>query len=230
MSILNIFKKKKKYEDEEPLPIQTNVQTADGSDWVYSEEVRKHFFDPQNFTSETPKDYNGLGMVGSPACGDMMKVWLTIDPKTEKIKNFKWQTFGCASAIASTSMLSVMVTENGGKNIVEALKIKPTDIIERLAGLPDRKIHCSVLGDKALEAAINDYFRRTKQESRMKPEGSRVIDKELNITDKDIEQAVKDGARTLEEVQAKTKVGIGDKSCLTEAEELIKFYVEKYEY
>ena len=230
MSILNIFKKKKKYEDEEPLPIQTNVQTADGSDWVYSEEVRKHFFDPQNFTCETPKDYNGLGMVGSPACGDMMKVWLTIDPKTEKIKNFKWQTFGCASAIASTSMLSVMVTENGGKNIVEALKIKPTDIIERLAGLPDRKIHCSVLGDKALEAAINDYFRRTKQESRMKPEGSRVIDKELNITDKDIEQAVKEGARTLEEVQAKTKVGTGDKSCLTEAEELIKFYVEKYEH
>ena len=241
MSILNIFKKKpfvakamkdKKYQDEEPQNFQpdVNVQTADGSDWVYSEEVRKHFFEPQNFTSEAPKDYNGLGMVGSPACGDMMKVWIKVDPETEKIKDFKWQTFGCASAIASTSMLSVMVLENGGKSIEQALKIKPTDIIARLSGLPDRKIHCSVLGDKALEAAINDYFRRTKQESRMKPEGSRVIDKELNITDKDIEQAVKDGARTLAEVQAKTKVGTGDKSCLSEAEELVRFYVEKHEH
>ena len=244
MSIFNIFKKKSTYatvpagrqealaDKKEEVPnfdSVGNVQAADGSDWVYSEEVRKHFFEPQNFTSDTPKDYNGLGMVGSPACGDMMKVWLKVDPKTEKIQDFKWQTFGCASAIASTSMLSVMVTEKGGKSVDEALEIKPTDIIERLAGLPDRKIHCSVLGDKALEAAINDYFRRTKQTSRMKPEGSRVIDKELNITDKDIEEAVKNGAKTLDQVQAKTKVGTGDKTCISEAEELIKFYVEKYQ-
>jgi bacterioferritin-associated ferredoxin len=94
--------------------------------------------------------------------------------------------------------------------------------------LPTRKIHCSVLGDKALEAAVNDYFRRTHQDSRIKQSGSRIIDRKLNITDKDIELAVKDGAKTLAEVQAKTKVGTGDPNCLPEAEELIKFYVEKY--
>ncbi|MBU1036774.1 iron-sulfur cluster assembly scaffold protein [Patescibacteria group bacterium] len=207
---------------------QINGQDIMGNEWAYSDEVREHFFKPQNFVTEAPKDYNGLGMVGSPACGDMMKVWLKIDSKTEKITKFFWQTFGCASAIAATSMLSVMVTEKGGKTIAEALKITPTDIIKRLSGLPSRKIHCSVLGDKALEAAINDYFQRTNQKERIKASGSRVIDKELNITDKDIEQAVKDGAKTLEEVQQKTKVGLGDPNCLPEAEELVRFYVEKY--
>lgn len=196
---------------------------------MYSEVVRDHFFNPQNFVSEAPKDYNGLGLVGSPACGDMMKVWLKIEPKTEKIKEFKWQTFGCASAIASTSMLSVMVTENGGLTIEEALKIKPQDILERLSGLPDRKIHCSVLGDKALQAAINDYFRRTNQPERMKAEGSRLIDKVVGVTDKDIEQAVLAGARTLLELQQKTKVGTGEPNCLSEAEELLRFYLEKHE-
>ncbi len=199
-----------------------------GIEWVYSEEVRKHFFTPQNFVVESPKDFNGLGMVGSPACGDMMKVWINIDPKSEKIKNFWWQTFGCASAIASTSMLSVMVTEKDGLNIEEALKITPKDIMDRLSGLPVQKVHCSVLGDKALEAAINDYFRRTEQNNRMIKEGSRVIDKVLNITDKDIENAVKEGAKTFQEVQAKTKVATGDKNCKYEAEELTRYYVEKY--
>src|SRR3989339_1387531 len=229
MSLFNIFKKTKG-QTSEPQSVDSTIdgRTADGSDWVYSDEVRRHFFEPQNFTTKTPADYNGLGMVGSPACGDTMKIWLTIDPKTERIRDFKWQTFGCASAIASTSMLSVMVTENGGRTVDEALQIKPTDIIDRLSGLPDRKIHCSVLGDKALQAAVNDYFRRTRQEQRMKPEGSRVIDKQLNITDKDIEKAVVDGARTLEAVQAKTKVGTGDRGCLAEVEDLIRFYVEKY--
>src|SRR3989339_1622673 len=110
-------------------------QSQSGVPWMYSDEVREHFFHPQNFTSESPNDANGLGMVGSPACGDMMKVWIKVDPKTEKIESFKWQTFGCASAIASTSMLSAMVTENGGLTIEQALKITPTDIINRLAGL-----------------------------------------------------------------------------------------------
>lgn len=230
MSILNIFKKSKEknQESKDSDSVITDGQNYGGQEWVYSDEVRKHFFEPQNFVSQAPTDYNGLGMVGSPACGDMMKVWINVDPATEKITDFKWQTFGCASAIASTSMLSVMVTESGGLTIEQALKITPTDIINRLAGLPDRKIHCSVLGDKALSAAINDYFRKTGQESRMKKEGSRVIDKTLNITDKDIEQAVKDGAKTLEEVQAKTKVGTGDPHCLPEAEELVRYYVEKY--
>lgn len=198
--------------------------------WFYSDIVKDHFFHPRNFLwNEKAKDfkYNALGMVGSPVCGDMMKMWLWIDPKTERIKKCWWKTFGCASAIASTSVLSEMLTEKGGMKLEKALKIKPQDILKRLAGLPNRKIHCSVLGDKALKEAIYDYFRRTKQYDRIKPTGARIVDKVLKITDKDIEEAVKAGARTLEEVQAITKVGHGDPNCLPEVEELIKFYLER---
>ena len=89
-----------------------------------------------------------MGRVGSPACGDEMVLWVKIDPKTDKIKECKWQTFGCASAIAATSMLSVMVIEKGGMKIEDALRIRPQDIMKRFGGLPERKVHCSVLGDK----------------------------------------------------------------------------------
>ncbi len=199
--------------------------------WVYTENVKDHFFNPRNFLTsdmEGKIKYNALGMVGSPACGDMMKFWLWIDPKTEKIKKAWWQTFGCASAIASTSMLSVMITENGGMKIEDALKIRPQDIMARLGGLPNRKIHCSVLGDKALQSAINDYFRRTGQHERIRVEGAKVVDKVLNVTDKDIEEAVLEGAMTFEELQKKTKVGTGDPNCIPEAEQLLRFYKEKY--
>jgi len=209
---------------------QADGQDIAGTEWVYSDQVREHFFQPKNFTSQAPESYDGVGLVGSPACGDMMKVWIKVDPQKERIKDFKWQTFGCASAIASTSVLSVMVTENGGLKLTEALKITPTDIIKRLAGLPSRKIHCSVLGDKALEAAINDYYRKSGQTDKIKGAGLRIIDQKLNITEKDIEQAVKDGAKTVEEVRARTKVGSGDPNCLPEVEELVRFYVEKYHY
>ena len=151
-----------------------------------------------------------------------------VDKKTEKIKDFKWQTFGCASAIASTSMLSVMVLEKSGMKIEDALNIKPQDIMKRLGGLPNRKIHCSVLGDKALQSAINDFFRRTKQNKRIKVEGAKVIDKVLNVTDKDIEEAVLEGADTFEKLQKKTKIGTGDPICIPEAEQLLRFYKEKY--
>jgi nitrogen fixation NifU-like protein len=125
-------------------------------------------------------------------------------------------------------MHSVMVTENGGRTIDEALAIKPQHIIERLGGLPDRKIHCSVLSDKALRSAVNDYFRKTDQHARIVTEGARVIDKVTKVTDHDIEEAVLEGADTLEKVQARTKVGLGDPSCLPEVEQLIRFYKEKY--
>ncbi len=86
-----------------------------------------------------------------------MHVWIKVNPETKKIVDFKWRTFGCASAIAATSIASVMVLENGGMTLEEAKKLKPQMIIERLGGLPDRKIHCSVLCDRALNAAIADY-------------------------------------------------------------------------
>lgn len=200
--------------------------------WFYTDTVKEHFFHPKNFL-EDEAGYGEayLGMVGSPACGDAMKVYLKIEKDTdgvERIKDFKWKTFGCASAIAATSMLSVMVTENGGMLLEDALKLRPQDIMLRLGGLPARKVHCSVLGDKALRSAVNDYYRKTGQIDKIVVEAGRMIDHVLKITDQDIEEAVLEGADTLEKVQARTKVGIGDPSCIPEVENLIRFYKEKY--
>ncbi len=129
--------------------------------WLYSDTVKDHFFRPRNVQLKDPKsgEFNGVGMVGSPACGDVMIIWIKVDPKAGRIKKCTWRTFGCASAIASTSMLSVMVTRQGGMKITDAEKVTPKDILKELGGLPARKIHCSVLGDQALRAAIEDYKR-----------------------------------------------------------------------
>jgi NifU-like protein involved in Fe-S cluster formation/bacterioferritin-associated ferredoxin len=197
--------------------------------WFYSDMVKQHFFHPQNFMEDEEAYADAaMGMVGSPACGDAMKIWIKVDPATERITDMKWKTFGCGSAIASTSMMSVMVTENGGMTIEEARKLRPQDIMERLGGLPARKVHCSVLGDKALRAAINDFYRRVGKTDKIEIEQGRIIDTVLKVTDHDIEEAVLDGADTLEKVQAKTKVGTGDPSCIPEVENLIRFYKDKY--
>ncbi|HOW13007.1 MAG TPA: iron-sulfur cluster assembly scaffold protein [Candidatus Pacearchaeota archaeon] len=199
--------------------------------WLYSKTVKKHFLHPKNFmkpNEEKKVKFNAVGMVGSPACGDVMKFWLLIDEKTERIKKVRWRTFGCGSAIAATSVLSEMLLENNGMTLKEARKIRPQDIVKRLKGLPERKYHCSVLGDKALRDAINDYYRKTKQYDKIEIENGKIIDKVLKITDNDIEKAVLEGAKNLEEVQEKTKVGTGDPKCIKEAEKLIKFYLKKY--
>jgi NifU-like protein len=129
---------------------------GDVGDWLYSEVVKDHFFHPRNLLfDEATYEADGIGIVGSPACGDMMAVWIKV--KNGKIDECRWRTFGCASAIASTSMMSVIVTENGGMDIVRAKRITPEYIIERLGGLPDRKYHCSVLGHLALREAVKDY-------------------------------------------------------------------------
>lgn len=199
-----------------------------GQSWVYSQAVKDHFFHPRNLLLEDPKDFDAEGIIGSPACGDVMRIWIKIDKNNDKISDFKWRTFGCASAIAATSMLSVMATENGGMKINAAMNVKPQDITARLGGLPDRKIHCSVLGDKALRAAVNNWFKKTKQFDRIIPEGGKVIDPHTKVTDADIEEAVLDGAMTLEDLQKRTKIGIGYPECLPEAEQLLRFYKEKY--
>ena len=208
------------------------VATTKDKGWFYTDAVKSHFFHPQNFLEDESAYADAyLGLVGSPACGDSMKIWLRVETDAdgvERIKDLKWKTFGCGSAIASTSMLSVMVTENGGMSIEQALSLRPQDILARLGGLPARKIHCSVLGDKALRAAINDFFRRTGQHARIQIEEGRVIDTVLKITDKDIEEAVLEGADTFDKLQAKTKIGTGDPSCIPEAEQLLRFYLEKY--
>ncbi|MEK7614763.1 MAG: iron-sulfur cluster assembly scaffold protein, partial [Patescibacteria group bacterium] len=198
--------------------------------WFYSDVVKEHFFNPQNFIRDEvdEKQFNAIGKVGSPACGDELRVWMQVDPATERIQQFKWKTFGCGSAIASTSMASVMVTENGGMTLDEARKLKPQDIMERLGGLPQRKFHCSVLCDKALRDAINDFYRREEKFDKITVEAFRIIDPVSKVTDHDIEEAVLEGATTIEAVQQKTKVGIGNPSCLPAVEELIRFYKEKY--
>lgn len=198
--------------------------------WVYSDIVKDHFFHPRNLLLKDPAEgeFDAVGMVGSPACGDVMKMWITVDHTSERVADLKWQTFGCGSAIASTSMYSVMIIENGGMKIDDALKIRPQDVMVRLGGLPNRKIHCSVLADKAFHKAVNEYFRATGQHGRIINPGARVVDKRLNVTDKDIEEAVLEGAMTLEDVQKKLKVGVGDPDAIPELEQLIRFYQEKY--
>ena len=100
--------------------------------------------------------------------------------------------------------------------------------MERLGGLPQRKFHCSVLCDKALRDAINDYYRREGKFDKIVVESARIIDPVAKVTDRDIEEAVLEGAVTIEAVQAKTKVGIGNPGVLPAVEELIRFYKEKY--
>ena len=215
-------------------PVQENkpdvVTTNNDKGWFYTDTVKEHFFNPRNLfkTQEEAESYqyDGVGMVGSPACGDMMKIWIQV--QDDKIKECKWQTFGCASAIASTSMMSVMISENEGMLVDDAMKLKPMDIVKRLGNLPSRKFHCSVLGDKALRAAINDYYKKNGQEDKIIQEKTRMIDHIAKVTDHDIEEAVLEGAVTFDEVQKKTKVGIGNKQCIPEVEQLIKFYKDKY--
>ena len=137
---------------------------SDGKNWVYSGEVREHFFFPKNILfNESGYRADGVGSVGSPECGDVMNVWIKIDKKKNRIKECKWRTFGCASAIASASMMSIMATEKGGMDLKTAQNLKPQQIVERLGGLPDRKFHCSVLGHEALREAVLNYLKHAKK-------------------------------------------------------------------
>ncbi len=132
--------------------------SCDVQDWLYSDMVKDHFFNPRNILLDDANYVaDGVGVAGSPLCGDMMVVWILVDKEKKVITECKWRTFGCASAIGSTSMMSVMVTENGGMTLSRAKRISPEAIIDRLGGLPDRKYHCSVLGHEALRKAVEDY-------------------------------------------------------------------------
>lgn len=140
---------------------QADVSCGASGAWVYSDIVRDHFFNPRNLLlDESGYTADAEGQVGSVACGDVMKVWIKVDQATGRIAQCKWRTFGCASAIASTSMMSVMATENGGMELAVASRLKPEQIVDRLGGLPDRKFHCSVLGQEALHAAVEDYLAK----------------------------------------------------------------------
>lgn len=189
--------------------------------WMYSDVVKDHFMNPRNvFNPDDAFTYDAEGITGSVKCGDQMQFMLKI--KEDVIEDVRWRTYGCASAIASTSMLSDVVK---GMGIKEAYNIKPNDIAQKLGGLPDNKIHCSVLGDKALRAAIDDHLAKTGREGLFRNEGAKVICTCLNITDRDIEEAVKAGARDWEGLQDRTKIGTVCGGCKKEGEELLHEYV-----
>lgn len=129
-------------------------------DWVYSDIVKEHFLNPRNFLmgDETKFKYDAVGLVGNPICGDQMKMFLKIDKKTDTITDIKWKTYGCASAIASTSALSELAK---GKTLDEALKIDAKMIDDYLGNLPKHKFHCSILGHDALRDAIENYRKQS---------------------------------------------------------------------
>jgi NifU-like protein involved in Fe-S cluster formation/bacterioferritin-associated ferredoxin len=203
-----------------------------GESWFYTEKIKNHFFNPQNiFKSDKELESysaDGVGLVGSPACGDGMKMFIKVDKLSEKILDVRWQTYGCGTAIASTSAFSEMLLKNGGLIISEALKIKPKDIANYLGGIPPRKFHCSVLADKAFREAVNNYYKKTNQTEKIFETPLVVVDKILKVTEEDIEHAVLEGALDFESVQKKTKVGVHDKKCIPLVKNLIKKYKKKY--
>lgn len=133
-----------------------------GTDWVYTDLVKEHFLNPRNFLmgDETKYPHDAEGLVGNPICGDQMLMMIRVGKDGEKqevITDVKWKTYGCASAIASTSALSELAK---GRTLDEALNISAEEIEEYLGGLPKHKFHCSVLGHEALASAISDYRKK----------------------------------------------------------------------
>jgi len=124
---------------------------------AYSEKVVEHYENPRNVGSfEKCDDTVGTGMVGAPACGDVMKLQIKVNPQTGLIEDAKFKTYGCGSAIASSSLVTEWVK---GKTLDEALTIKNTHIAQELA-LPPVKIHCSILAEDAIKAAVEDYRKK----------------------------------------------------------------------
>lgn len=124
---------------------------------MYSEKVMETFKNPQNVGEV--ENYNAIGTVGNATCGDIMQITFRIED--DIIKDAKFKTFGCAAAIASSSVATTMVI---GKTLDEALQLKNKDVIESLEGLPPQKIHCSVLAEEAIKAAIDDYRKRQAEQ------------------------------------------------------------------
>ena len=189
-------------------------------EWAYSETLKEHFMNPKNILQgENTDDFDGVGMEGNLQCGDQMMVVIKVDKEQDVITDCQWKTYGCASAIASTSVLSEMVK---GRTLDAAFHISPKEVALELGGMPDHKIHCSVLGDKALLAAINNYYTRNGKEDKVKQEQAKVICQCMSITDHDIEDAVLEGARTYFELQERTKCGTVCGQCKDETEVLLE--------
>ena len=139
---------------------------------AYSDKVIDHYENPRNVGSLAKDDTNvGTGLVGAPECGDVMKLQVKVNPETGVIDDAKFKTFGCGSAIASSSLATEWLK---GKTVDQALAIKNTDIVNELA-LPPVKIHCSVLAEDAIKAAIADYQKKREETKAMEPVGAQSV-------------------------------------------------------
>mgnify|MGYP001324993972 FL=1 len=179
--------------------------------WEYTDKVKDHFLNPRNVgVVETP---DGVGEVGYLACGDALKLTIKLD-ENKRIEDAKFQTFGCASAIASSSALTEMIK---GLSLDEAKKISNEDIAQYLGGLPKEKMHCSVMGRNALEKAIGNYY----SEGEKKVEGE-IVCECFGVTDLEIERAVKENSlETIEDVTDYVKAGGGCGNCHEKIQEII---------
>ncbi|MFC2097074.1 iron-sulfur cluster assembly scaffold protein [Bacteroidota bacterium] len=197
--------------------------------WIYSDKVKEHFTNPKNVLEDEENFIaDGNGETGNAVCGDMMNMLIKVDKEKGIISDCKWKTYGCASAIASTSILSEMAI---GMKLEEAYKIKPKDILEKLKGLPNHKIHCSVLGDKALRAAIDDYYKRNNITNNIKEEFGNIVCRCMDVSKKDIKDAVfNKEINTFEDLQEETKIATGCGSCDLEARTVFEeFLLQKEE-
>jgi NifU-like protein len=182
--------------------------------WEYTEKVKEFFLKPRNIGEiENP---DAVGEVGSIICGDALRLTLKVDRETNKIIDAKFQTFGCASAIASSSALTELIK---GKSVDEALQISNQDIAEFLGGLPQEKMHCSVMGREALEAAVADY----KGVPQAVEEEGKVLCKCFNVTEEKIRKvAIENHLTTVDEITDYTKAGGGCGECRGEIEAILR--------
>ncbi len=186
--------------------------------WDYNETVMEHFRNPRNVGSI--QDPDGEGLVGSLACGDALKLMFKLDPE-ERIADIKFQTFGCASAIASSSALTEIVK---GKTLSEAENVTNKEIAEFLGGLPEQKMHCSVMGRDALLAAIENYRARKNQQApeKAKKQDVDVVCECFGVSKLEIERAVRENSLTsIEEVTNYTKAGGGCGGCHDQIAEIL---------
>ncbi len=193
--------------------------------WNYTEKVYEHFKNPKNVGEVENPD--AVGEVGSIVCGDALKLTLKIDKATEIISDAKFKTFGCASAIASSSALTEMIK---GMKLEAAAKITNQQIADFLGGLPSEKMHCSVMGMEALEAAVKNY-RGAKAEKVIIGVGERVVCKCFSVTESQLLKAIKlNSLKTVEEVTNFTKAGGGCGQCKGEIEKILKDYWAEAEH
>ncbi len=182
--------------------------------WEYSDKLKDHFFNPRNVGEVENPD--GVGEVGSLACGDALKLTFKLD-ENGKIKDAQFKTFGCASAIATSSVLTEMIK---GKTLDEAAKVTNRDIADYLGGLPEQKMHCSVMGREALEAAIENYRSGGKKKHELE---GRVVCNCFGVTENEIERVIKENnLTTVEEVTNYCKAGGGCGGCQGEIEKIIE--------